>query len=584
MDFDSLLNKGINYVKSRFQADSNHTASDGESGADGASYPNAVEVLEQFFAQYNCKFQIDADDEDKSRGFDRYYFDFQGGHFVAYANRNGGVEVLYPRILDIPARYIDIVRSVCNTCNFTEYRFKYSYENMEKDGEVTVHISYYADVMTVQLLAESLAACFQAQRSYNDRLKNALEDARDEGTLDVERTFSDRKRELFLIRNQELRHGQLPPANLEFDHDKSFNLGYLLECMLGRSDIELSRLQVVNDGGLTKYDAADCVLEDVNLAAFIVNEKADSPSFCSSVATAVATYHTPMSENANANYALTITMREAGVTDHSAFFRVVVALDHGDANMRNSIAATAGDKTPLAITFLMGYDYASAEQMRAEAEYMWKDALIKVKEEKTDELTEEQQLLLNVTDTDIAYNMYWGRRYMLSNRYFEAIAHFENVYRSTRHRFFSVSKEATKQLLQAVYCLGFCYCELCLFEKAFYYLNMVKSTGDIHHAMEYVNVLANSGDLRVFKEIETIVDDVRQQFPDDDDLPEHVQKLLSFLKRRHGYSLIEFGKLDEAEKVFKSLLDDPTSQDYAVSELAYIQKLKANESPESSES
>ena len=64
-------------------------------------------------------------------------------------------------------------------------------------------------------------------------------------------------------------------------------------------------------------------------------------------------------------------------------------------------------------------------------------------------------------------------------------------------------------------------------------------------------------------------------------VPEHVQKLLSFLKRRHGYSLIEFGKLDEAEKVFKSLLDDPTSQDYAVSELAYIQKLKANESPES---
>ena len=214
MDFGSLLNKGINYVKSRFQADSNHTASDGESGADGASYPNAVEVLKQFFAQYNCKFELEADDENKSRGFDRYYFDFQGGHFVAYANRDGGVEVLYPRILDIPTRYIDIVRSVCNTCNFGDSRFKYSYENREKDGEVTVHISYYADVTTVQLLAESLAACFQAQRSYNDRLKNALEDARDEGTLDVERTFSDRKRELFLIRSQELKHGQLPPADV----------------------------------------------------------------------------------------------------------------------------------------------------------------------------------------------------------------------------------------------------------------------------------------------------------------------------------------------------------------------------------
>lgn len=48
MDLDSLFNKGINYVKSRFQADSSHTASDGESGADGVSYPNAVEVLKQF--------------------------------------------------------------------------------------------------------------------------------------------------------------------------------------------------------------------------------------------------------------------------------------------------------------------------------------------------------------------------------------------------------------------------------------------------------------------------------------------------------------------------------------------------------
>ena len=63
MDFDSLLNKGINYVKSRFQADSNHTASDGESGADGVSYPNAVEVLKQFF----CPIQLQISDRRRRR-------------------------------------------------------------------------------------------------------------------------------------------------------------------------------------------------------------------------------------------------------------------------------------------------------------------------------------------------------------------------------------------------------------------------------------------------------------------------------------------------------------------------------------
>ena len=49
---------------------------------------------------------------------------------------------------------------------------------------------------------------------------------------------------------------------------------------------------------------------------------------------------------------------------------------------------------------------------------------------------------------------------------------------------------------------------------------------------------------------------------------------MSFLKRRRAYSLINFGKLKDAEKEFHDLLEDPFSKDYAINELAYIQKMQ----------
>ena len=37
---------------------------------------------------------------------------------------------------------------------------------------------------------------------------------------------------------------------------------------------------------------------------------------------------------------------------------------------------------------------------------------------------------------------------------------------------------------------------------------------------------------------------------------------------------IELGRLDEAEEIFKAMLDEPGNSDYALEELAYIQRLK----------
>jgi len=89
-----------------------------------------------------------------------------------------------------------------------------------------------------------------------------------------------------------------------------------------------------------------------------------------------------------------------------------------------------------------------------------------------------------------------------------------------------------------------------------------------------VNVLANAGDIRVFYYIESYLKMIHDNFGNNENYPENIAAFASFLKRRRAYSYVEFGKLDDAEREFKDLLDDPFSKDYAINELAYIQRLK----------
>lgn len=544
-----------------------------------AAHEPVALVLERFLNRNNCKFTRDDSHTDTAGGNVKYFFDYQGGHFIAYVYGNGGIEVAFPRMADFPTDGINIVRAVCNQANSNRALYKYWYDVYADENVVGVSISYFADVLTEQALERALVCCFYAQRDFQSDLKKAADTAKNDDSEDVERAFYYSKRELFLAHNEEMRHQDLPMSAAVLSPEAALSFNYVVKNMLGMEDVELVGIQVMNDAGLTARRAADdAALCDLDLASFIIDKNAQSPAFLSATATAVATYHSLKSEQPDQTLAVTITMREAGVSDHTAFFRIMVAPDFGDVSARRSVTDATSSVAPDVRSFMMAYDFVSADQMRAEAEYMWKDAQIKQKENKFEELTDEQRLLVNVSTPFVAYNMYWGRKLMLSDRYFEAIAHFENVYQYIRGLYLGFTTEIKNLFNQAAYNLGFCYSELRLYEKALYYLDMVKDAGSITYMTEYVNVLANSADIRVFKEIEAILDDITHQYPNSEDMPEAVIRFVSFLQRRHAYSLVEFGKLDDAEKEYKALLKDPESEDYAMKELAYIQQLRLKKS------
>ena len=67
---------------------------------------------------------------------------------------------------------------------------------------------------------------------------------------------------------------------------------------------------------------------------------------------------------------------------------------------------------------------------------------------------------------------------------------------------------------------------------------------------------------------------IQQHITDDGEVPEDLQSFVNFLRRRRAYALIDFDDLDEAEKAFTQMLDEPENSDYALGELAYIKQLR----------
>ena len=127
------------------------------------------------------------------------------------------------------------------------------------------------------------------------------------------------------------------------------------------------------------------------------------------------------------------------------------------------------------------------------------------------------------------------------------------------------SKDVVQELHGAIlYQIGYLLSELQQPIKAVSYLS--KST-TLHKStdvkQEYVAILSNIVDPRAFQVIrEELLSDPKDQ------------SYKNLLNRRYAFMLIEYGKLEEAEKILNKLLEDPSSASFAKTELEYIKQLR----------
>ncbi len=533
-------------------------------------YKSAEEALKAFLGQYNCDYHTS---EDKEENYKRYFFDFQGGHFIAFVYEGmKGLEVMFPRILDAPMGELNLVRSMCNRSNTLSLHFKFFYDIDEEKNTVNVNMSFFCNILEGDDLKDTIEQCFKSQRDFVDSYDAAMNAALPAGQSDAEHALARNSREAFLLRQMEF---SSQDTKLQFrpNDEEHLTMGQLATELLDLPNVKFTQLQIVGDG-LAVINGHEAIA-GYDLSTTLIDGEGKEAHFVLDSSVLVLHYVVAQAEG-EGEHLITFTLKSEGCDDDTLYYHITLCIEPSDVSRRNSLHSD-NDVFPQAITLLVARDLTTTLKKQQEFDYMWKDAAIKINEGKSGELTDEQQFVYDVQDANIGYSMYWGRHYLDQERYYEALLYFKNAYNALRMSFFGMSKDLKTTFFSLCYYIGFCYCDMGLYEKAYYYLDLVGDVGRIDFAMEYINSMANSGDLRIFSAIDDVMADIRDQYDQDDEMPDRIVSLVNFLRRRRAYAFINFGNLDQAEKEFKEMLNDPENRDYAINELAYIQHLRAGD-------
>ena len=527
---------------------------------------NSVKAdFEQFLKANNCTYTVNKEDNDTTF----FNFEFQAGHFVAAIRKQDDcIEVTYPCIATAPMIQLPLVRSKCNDRNNSNILFKYSYSIDNEEGEINVHMSFFNNQVNNENMVHQLKAAFHFQHEWQRDFDEAVSISKDYESADLESEIYKHQREMFMLRRLELRHQLDSNAAAIATGTGTLPLWQMLDTVAPLPAARLLFMTVNTVNGQQRIEDEQ-EIRNFNLRNVLVDGEGKQARLTRDYAVLDLHYKQGLDEKPMMT---TITITAEGEDDHSIYSRITVTHVPRNASRLNSMSNEG--RQPHSISMLIALDRSDDKQRQQEFDYMWTDAQLKARNGEKDSLTDDQLLLGQVKVADVAYNMYWGVQMFNSGRFYEAILYLENLFNSYRSDFFEMGSEGKRLFMEAAYKLGFCYNELGLPKQAFYYLDLMASDGNIRHTMELVNSMANSKDLRLFSYTEGIMDEVKRNFSDNEELPENIRDFINFIRRRRGYAYIDFNQLDKAEKIFTQMLDEEENADYAINELAYIKRLR----------
>lgn len=525
------------------------------------------EAFESFLKRNNINADKEIDKEDSSTD---YYFSYQSGNFRANIGKNEKyVSVFYPSFLDVSTENVDALRSACNHFNINISVFRVAYTYANEHNKLHVHLSFHDDLVEEKEFANRLMGCFYYQRKFTEYIEDAIKDAKGS---DVEDNREANLRRTFLINQQEINHQIITPEQSHVSADECYSLSRLLDTVLGHQPREYTELVLTTPSGAQVLTDAQ-EIANADIVRPVVND--DVTGFNAGCSAAVVKYR-QVGDNLNQEQYINLSAVPAGCDDTSCYVRLTLTCVPMQLSPSNTLSRRSSKVE--AASVIVAVDRQSAAKKQQEFKYMWEDALIKEKNGET--LTDDQYFLVAITRPEPGFDYYWGMRHFRQGRYYEAIVYLENAFDELRQVFYTDEGRKLKDVFYEVcYNLGFCYVELQNYPMAFYYLNIVGNAGNISYTSEYINALANSSDIRSLIVIDNVIADVKEAIKanDDEEAPEHLLKFLDFLLRRKGYMFIDYKMLDKAEDVFKALLDSPYSHDYAINELAYIQRMRTDD-------
>lgn len=498
---------------------------------------------------------------------------YQSGQFSIRLEKNSPyVRLLYLFFLDAELDRIELVRTVCNQCNLNTETCRLVYSVNESNGTVDVHIVnalLMDDNMAKDVLVRAMSNIFHWQQVFVMRY-NALNDANKNAfNHDVEKRDAAWKRELFLIREQEIVHQEDGPEWHE-PRAEPLRLHQLLTSAMGLADIVPARFVLTCNDQVTVIESVEEILDYKISSPLIADDK-----FANTSASALLSYYDP--RNPVMLRQLMICFEQQEKTDETLYYRVTLALT--PPPISKTIGFDDLQRQKLSTSILLGHDLIPADKRLAKFRYIWKEALAKQKSGRENELTDDERLLCELQNTGHGHDLLRGKALFEQKRFYESVLILENIFRQLQSSFDEMGTAAREAFIEICYLVGACYTHLHQYYRANYYLQLTLPARRITYMQTFINCLVNGHDFRAMTFIDSFLHELSPVVGEDglENSMAEMHEIISFvgfLKRRKAYLLVRSERYDEAEKLLKQLLDDPANTDFALKELAYIQKKK----------
>ncbi len=529
-----------------------------------------------------------------------YVFSFQQGRFRLVANAHHTfVHIHFPYFSEVPLTQIDNLRFACNDFNLKQGDFKAYYTINPKEEAINTHLVFNFrladnDKRQSYELGSMLQHTFEMSRLFRQIFHSISES----GNSDLEENSALSLRERYLSSELELWH-QHPKLTWRDNSTAQHTIAQLFHTFYeDESQIRFHGLQMMQtQWSKTIYDASDDATSTEIAASISSRPREIALSSHEEISNFVLLDalgdRTDVEGDAVLSPVTLQVLATVGELEEKTFVIHLDVESHMEGSDYvsvlfieptsplspvNSETSMAEMRNNLTHRFLMVRDHVEHEQREAEFRYQWQEAQDALR--RGDKLTEEQRFMGMSVVPNVGFNLYWGRRYFNAKRFYEALQHLENAYRVLNVNFEGLNKAAREHFYEVCYFIGFCYAELKLYERAYFYLDIVYPQNSVRYASEYVNLLVNTKDFRALATIERLIKNIEQELARleaDEKEEDGLQAFFRFLQRRKGYVLIDQRKLDDAEAIFQALLDFPDSEKQAIDELMYIEQLRAEE-------
>lgn len=538
--------------------------------------PVARLIIDHALRQLNCK--VDWNNDNGNRVA---HFTYQGGHFNLNLEKDSPyVRMSFLFFFKADVADLEQIRTVCNLCNLNTDTVRVVYTLDNKEAKVDLHILGALPIIPRGMKGElerAMADAFRWQNAFISKYKDVEKEAHKQHDVDSEKASAQYARDLQLIREQEMTHQENGPDWHE-DQEQQIDFKSVLSAAMGLTDIIPIKFTLVIDEQLTVIDDPDTILEYPVSKPLISNG-----SFRHSSATGRLDFYDPRDPITPRH--MTVDFEREESTKDTLFYRMTLAL--APVSLSKNVSEVSEQHRKQMTSLLLGYELSPQKERVAHFRYVWKEAMGKMQNGDTKDMTDEEKMLADMQDPHLAYNYYHGRDLYLRKRFYEALLPLENAFHAVTKSYDAHNRKTVTLTDELAYFIGCSYMHLHQYDRACYYLQLILPTAHQSYSEAYINCLVNGGDYRAMDILNGLLGSLQMMMEhinenDDDENEgaqqgpgkEQLQGFINFVKRRKAYLLVSLKRYDEAERILKQLLDDPDNSDFALNELAYIQKNK----------